>query len=89
MLHLIVHLVKEVRLCGPVYMREMYQFERYMKVQKGYIQNHSLLEGCIVECYIANEALEFCTKYFSGMGANGIPSSINENVGNHYLVVMQ
>ena len=28
MIHLIVHLVREVRLCGPVYMRWMYPFER-------------------------------------------------------------
>ncbi|RVW75683.1 hypothetical protein CK203_055220 [Vitis vinifera] len=28
MLHLTVHLVREVRLCGPVYMRWMYPFER-------------------------------------------------------------
>ena len=37
MLHLTVHLVREVRLCGPVYMRWMYPFERYMKVLKGYV----------------------------------------------------
>ncbi|KAL6313128.1 hypothetical protein AAG906_019600 [Vitis piasezkii] len=68
MLHLTVHLVREVRLCGPVYMRWMYPFERYMKV----------LKGCIVECYIAEEALEFCTEYLSGMDAIGIPSSMKD-----------
>ncbi|XP_073049489.1 uncharacterized protein [Primulina eburnea] len=31
MLHLTVHLVREVRLCGPVYFRWMYPFERSMK----------------------------------------------------------
>ncbi|KAL6322989.1 hypothetical protein AAG906_023606 [Vitis piasezkii] len=30
-LHPIVHLVREVRLCGPVYLRWMYPFERFMK----------------------------------------------------------
>ncbi|KAL6337725.1 hypothetical protein AAG906_037319 [Vitis piasezkii] len=65
MLHLIVHLVREVRLCGPVYMRWMYPFERYMKVFKGY-------------CYIAEEALEFCTEYLSGINAIGIPSSVKD-----------
>ncbi|KAL6334469.1 hypothetical protein AAG906_016009 [Vitis piasezkii] len=28
-----------VRLCGPVYLRWMYPFERFMKVLKGYVQN--------------------------------------------------
>ncbi|RVW78471.1 hypothetical protein CK203_050425 [Vitis vinifera] len=73
-----VHLVREVRLCGPVYMRWMYPFERYMKVLKGYVRNHNRLEGCIVECYIAKEALEFCTEYLSGMDAIGIPSSMKD-----------
>ncbi|KAI5343770.1 hypothetical protein L3X38_011646 [Prunus dulcis] len=41
MVHLVVHLVREVRLCGPVYFRWMYPFERYMKVLKGYVQNRA------------------------------------------------
>ena len=35
MVHLTVHLVREVRLCEPVYFRWMYPFERFMKVLKG------------------------------------------------------
>ncbi|XP_076903001.1 uncharacterized protein LOC143557927 [Bidens hawaiensis] len=35
MIHLMVHLVREVRLCGPVHFRWMYPFERYMKTLKG------------------------------------------------------
>ena len=60
MLHLTMHLVREVRLCGPVYMRWMYPFERYMRVLKGYVRNRTRPEGCIIECYIAKEAVEFC-----------------------------
>ena len=78
MLHLIVHLVREVRLCGLVYMRWMYPFERYMKVLKGYVRNRNHPEGCIAECYIAEEALEFCTEYLSSIDAIGIPSSMKD-----------
>ncbi|XP_060968549.1 uncharacterized protein LOC115708932 [Cannabis sativa] len=63
MVHLTVHLVREVELGGPVYMRWMYGFERYMKILKGYVRNRSKPEGCIVECYIAEEAIEFCSEY--------------------------
>jgi hypothetical protein len=35
MIHLSVHLVREVELCGPVFFRWMYPFERYMKTLKG------------------------------------------------------
>ncbi|KAL6348316.1 hypothetical protein AAG906_005615 [Vitis piasezkii] len=76
-LHLLVHLVREVRLCGPVYLRWMYPFERFMKVLKGYVRNRNRPEGCIAECYIAEEAIEFCTEYLSNVDAIGIPISAN------------
>ncbi|CAL9011691.1 unnamed protein product [Prunus brigantina] len=75
MVHLVVHLVREVRLCGPVYFRWMYPFERYMKVLKGYVQNRTRPEGCIAERYIAEEAIEFCTEHLSDVSTVGVPSS--------------
>ncbi|CAL2270697.1 unnamed protein product [Prunus armeniaca] len=75
MVHLVVHLVREVRLCGPVYFRWMYPFERYMKVLKGYVQNRTRPEGCILERYIAEEAVEFCTEHLSDVSTVGGPSS--------------
>ncbi|CAL2229917.1 unnamed protein product [Prunus armeniaca] len=75
MVHLVVHLVREVRPCGPVYFRWMYTFERYMKVLKGYVQNLTRPEGCIAEWYIAEEAVEFCTKHLSDVSTVGVPSS--------------
>ncbi|CAL9018215.1 unnamed protein product, partial [Prunus brigantina] len=75
MVHLVVHLVREVLLCGPVYFRWMYPFERYMKVLKGYVQNRTRSEGCIAERYIAEEAVEFCTEYLSDVSTVGVPSS--------------
>ncbi|CAM8950986.1 unnamed protein product [Rhodiola kirilowii] len=63
MVHLTVHLVLEVRILGPVHMRWMYPFERYMKVLKSYVRNRQSPEGCIVQGYIAEEAVEFCTNF--------------------------
>ena len=51
----------------------MHPFERYMKVLKSYVRNHNRPERCIVECYIAEEALEFCIEYLSGRDAIVIP----------------
>ncbi|RVW23622.1 hypothetical protein CK203_095835 [Vitis vinifera] len=67
MLHLTVHLVRNVRLCGPVYLRWMYPFERFTKVSKGYVRNRNRPKGCIAECYIAEEVIEFCTEYLSNV----------------------
>ena len=73
MIHLTVHLVREVRLCGPVFYRWMYPFERYMKKLKGYVRNYRYPEGCIVECYVAEEALEFSSDYIKNMRSIGNP----------------
>ncbi|XP_073131634.1 uncharacterized protein [Henckelia pumila] len=74
MIHLTVHLVREVKLCGPVWYKQMYPFERFMKILKGYVQNHNHPEGCIAKCYIVEEAVEFCSDYMSSVHTIGIPS---------------
>ncbi|XP_074346267.1 uncharacterized protein LOC141685041 [Apium graveolens] len=45
MIHLIVHLVRELHLCGPVLYRWMYPFERFNKVLKRYVRNRYHPEG--------------------------------------------
>ncbi|XP_061993678.1 uncharacterized protein LOC133711589 [Rosa rugosa] len=77
MVHLVVHLVREVRLCGPVCFRWMYPFERFMKVLKDYVRNRNRPEGCMAECYVAEEALEYCLKHSSNLNTVGIPSTEN------------
>ena len=44
-----------------------------MEVLKSYVRNRNLPEGCIVECCIAEEAIEFFTEYLSNVDAIGIP----------------
>ncbi|XP_024046554.1 uncharacterized protein LOC127900287 [Citrus sinensis] len=74
MIHLTVHLVEQVRLCGLVYLRWMYPFERQMKTLKDYVRNPYHPEGCIVESYIAEEALAFCAEYLSNCDVIGLPT---------------
>ena len=61
MVHLIVHLVREIKCCGPIYLRWMYPVERYMKILKGYTKNLHHPKASIVERYIVEEAIEFCS----------------------------
>ncbi|KAL0551848.1 hypothetical protein IC582_010937 [Cucumis melo] len=72
MMHLTVHIVREVKLCGPVYLRWMYSFERYMKVLKNYVRNRNCPEGCIAESYIVEEAIKFCSDFLSGVDPVGL-----------------
>ncbi|KAG7572280.1 Transposase Tnp1/En/Spm-like [Arabidopsis suecica] len=63
MVHLTVHLGREARLGGPVHFRWMYPFERYMKVLKHFVRNTARPEGCIAECYLAEECIQFCNEF--------------------------
>ncbi|XP_073151986.1 uncharacterized protein [Henckelia pumila] len=78
MIHLTVHLVREIKLCGPVWPRHMYPFERHMKILKSYVRNRNRPEGCMAESYIAEEAVEFCSDYLSNIHTIGIPSTHHE-----------
>jgi len=75
MVHLIVHLVREIRLCGPIFLWWMYPIERYMKVLKGYTKNQHQPEASIVERYVAEECIEFCSQYIEGGKAVGLPET--------------
>ncbi|GJR70626.1 putative transposase-associated domain-containing protein, partial [Tanacetum coccineum] len=59
MIHLTMHLTREVKLCGPICFRWMYPFERCMKVIKGHVRNRNKPEGCIAKETIAEETIEF------------------------------
>ncbi|KAM6562750.1 hypothetical protein CsatB_022748 [Cannabis sativa] len=67
MIHLVLHLPEEAILGGPIFMRWMYPFERYMKKLKNYVGNKARPEGSIAESYIIDEALTFCSMYFKGV----------------------
>ena len=53
--------------------RYMYTIERYMKILKGYVNNRSHPEGCIVERALIEESMEYCIKYLANVDAIGIP----------------
>ena len=76
MVHLVVHLVREIEFCGLVHLRWMYPFERYMKVLKTYVRNRNRPEGCMVENYIVEEAIEFCSEFIAGVSSIGLNSSV-------------
>ncbi|KAL5563419.1 hypothetical protein UlMin_033166 [Ulmus minor] len=56
MIHLVLHLPEEAILGGPVHMRWMYPFERYLKRLKDYVRNAAKPEGSIAEGYVVDEA---------------------------------
>ncbi|XP_023743615.2 uncharacterized protein LOC111891789 [Lactuca sativa] len=81
MIHLILHLPDEAILGGPVHMRWMYPFERYMKKLKNNVRNKAKLEGSIAEGYVADEALTFCSMYLEGMQTKFNRADRNDDPG--------
>ena len=47
MTHVLVHLVDEIVFLGPVFLHNMFPFERFMGVLKKYVRNHARPEGSI------------------------------------------
>ena len=73
MIHLTVHLTREVKLCGPIFFRWMYPFERCMKIIKDHVRSKSAPEGCIAEERVAEETIEFFGEFLKGLDTVGIP----------------
>jgi hypothetical protein len=69
MTHLIVHLMEELFICGPVQCRWMYPMEQYMKTLKDYVRAYGKPEGCMAEAYSMEETLGFCSEYMERYGA--------------------
>ncbi|OMO62810.1 Transposon, En/Spm-like protein [Corchorus capsularis] len=63
MTHLPIHLASEAKFGGPVQFRCMYAIERYFLKMKSYVRNKNHLEGCIAEGYLADECINFCSRY--------------------------
>ncbi len=63
MIHLVLHLVDELDICGPVHSCWMYPIEQATKNLKGYIRNLCKPEGSVAKGYIFDEALGLYTKY--------------------------
>ncbi|XP_027912627.1 uncharacterized protein LOC114172228 [Vigna unguiculata] len=67
MVHLIVHLVEDAKIEGPVQYRWMYPIERYLGKLKSYVRNKAQPEGSIAEGYLTEESLTFCSRYLDGI----------------------
>ena len=63
MVHLPIHLVDEAMIVRPVQYHWMCPIERYLRRLKSYVKNKAHTEGSIVEGYIAQECLHFCSRY--------------------------
>jgi hypothetical protein len=78
MTHLLVHLVKEITILGPVYLHNMWPFERFMSVIKKYVLNRARPEGSIAKGYVTEEVIEFCVDFVDSIDSIGALVSRHE-----------
>jgi len=78
MTHLLVHLVKEINILGPVFLHNMFPFERFMGVLMKYVHQHARPEGSITEGYGTEEVIEFCVEFIHELDPIGVPESRHE-----------
>jgi hypothetical protein len=63
MVHLILHLVDELDMCGLVHTRWMYCVECLNKILKGYVWNMVQLKASMATRYLMDETLGLITEY--------------------------
>jgi hypothetical protein len=78
MTHLFVHIVKEINILDPIFLQNMFPYERYMAVLKRYVRNHSRPEGCIAKDYGIEEVIEFCVDFIDDLSPIRVPMSCHE-----------
>jgi len=75
MTHLLVHLVKENDIIRPIFLHNIFSFERFMAVLKKYVRNHACPEESISSGYGTEEVIEFCVDFIDDLKPIGVPKS--------------
>jgi hypothetical protein len=78
MTHVLVHLVDEIAILGPVFLHNMFPFERFMGVLKKYVRNRARPEGSISMGHQTEEVIEFCVDFIPDLRPIGLPESRHE-----------
>jgi hypothetical protein len=78
MMHLLVHLIKEISILGPVFLHNMFSFKRFMGVLKKYVHKRARPEGSIAKSYGTEKVIEFCVDFIPNLDPIGVPESRHE-----------
>ena len=73
MVHLLVHIIAEVKDLGPTFLHTMSPFEWMNGIVKGYVRNKARLDGSIVQAYLIEECISFCKNVINDDQSLGLP----------------
>lgn len=63
--HLLVHLIDEIAICGVVHSRWMFFLERFLKTLKDFVRQRAQPEASMAESWIVQEAFVYVSQYLS------------------------
>jgi hypothetical protein len=70
--HFTTHLIKEIKLLGPVFLHQMYTYERFNDILKSFVRNQAYPEGSMVQGYCTKEAVELALNYTDPINPIGV-----------------
>jgi hypothetical protein len=73
--HFTTHLMKEIKLLGPVFLHQMYAYERFNGILKSFVRNRAYHKGSMVQEYYTEEAVEWALNYANLSNPIGAPKS--------------
>ena len=71
--HLMMHMIDQIQDLGPIYLHQMWMFERFMLTLNRYVHNRAFPEGSMIEAYTTEEAINCCTKHIWDGNAIWLP----------------
>jgi hypothetical protein len=73
-----MHMVDQIQESRPIYLHQMWTYERFMLILNMYVHNRDYTEGSMIEAYIIDEAINCCTIYIRDGNAIGLPVPLHE-----------
>jgi hypothetical protein len=61
--HFTTHINKEIKLIGPVFLHQIYVYERFNGILQSFVRNRAYLEDNMVQGYCTEEAMEWALNY--------------------------
>ena len=74
--------MKEIDILGPVFLHNMFPFERFMGVLKKCVRNRAHPEGSIASAYGTEDVIDFCVDFIEDLKPIGVPESRYEKILN-------
>ena len=72
MTYVVVHIVDEISILGPVFLHNMFPFERFMGVLNKYVCNRTRPEGSISMGHQTEDVIGFCVDFIPDLKKIGL-----------------